>query len=265
MASAPAVRTLLLAAALIVWTVAPPSSAQDLRLPRDEYFRLIGMYGEYSKLEQFLFDKLSERIPETTKDRRRETSAFFAYVMTANGITARTLAALEAEGIDVVHAITSDARPFSEQALLADLVVVGDAIGEAAPETDDGYGSSVLVKVHWTLKGEAPGDTVIIRQRQRLEGRGNPFRPETGETYLLLLSNGLYRYGAANHAARNKGWLPSAEPAPYYIIYRIYKMIDGRLDWGGFTRHDTERAFEDVRRVNHLLSVYSNEDPREDQ
>jgi hypothetical protein len=255
-------RAIVPAIALIVSAAPPPVSAQQVGIPHDEYFRLIGMYDQFSGLEQYLLDRLSTEKPEMPEGRRRQTATFFAYVMAANGLTAEHAVELSAEGIDFVHAITSDTRPFIEQALLTDLVVVGDALGEQPADGQDGYGSSALIRVRWILKGEAPGDTVVIRQRVQPAGHGREIRPEAGYSYLLLLSNGLYRYGAANHGARNEGWLPSEVPPQHYIIYRIYKMDDDRLDWGGFTQEDTDFAFQEIRRLDHLLSIYQSRAPQ---
>ena len=254
-------RAMVPAIALIVLAAAPPVSAQQVGIPHDEYFRLIGMYEQFAGLEQYLLDRLSTEKPEMPEARRRQTATFFAYVMAANGLTAEDAAQLASEGIDLVHAITSDTRPFIEQALLTDLVVVGDALGEHPTDEQDGYGSSALIQVRWILKGDAPGDTVVIRQRVRPAGHGREVRPEAGGSYLLLLSNGLYRYGAANHAARNDGWLPSEVTPQHYIIYRIYEMDGGRLDWGGFTQEDTDLAFQEIRRLDHLLGMYEKRVP----
>ncbi len=256
----------LIFAIAIAWmaTAAPPPAfAQEQRIPRDEYFRLLELDDEFTALDDFLAIRLAEQRPDWPEDRRKQTARFFAFIMTASGLTAGSADALEAGGIDIIHAITADARPFSEQSLLADLVIVGDIIEtEIAQEesdlygTDDGYHASTLVDVRWTLKGQASADTVVIRQREARQNSRRDIRPEEGRSYLLLLSNGMYRYGAANHAARNEGWLPTVEQAPFYSIYRIYPMEAGRIAWGDFTQSDTDFAFEDIRRVDHILSTY---------
>lgn len=244
-------------ATLILLVPVPIAAGQDARIPRDEYFRLIGQYDDFAALQTLLNKRLAERRPDLDEARRIQMAEFFAFVMTACGLNAHELRVLEDEGIDVVRAITANTRPFGEQSLLSDLVVVGDVIeGEVRHDVNDGYDLSALVDVRWTLKGHAPSDTIVIRLRERSARSARDIRPETGRTYLLLLSGGMYRYNAANHAARNDGWLPS-EPYPaLYSIYRIYPMVDDRLDWSGFTRDETQRALEDIRRVEHFLSVH---------
>lgn len=240
----------------------PVLSAQDSRIPHPEYFRLLGRYEDFAALDSFLATRLAERRPDLGEERRRQMSEFFAYVMTPTGLTAGAAAVLEANGVDIVRAVTADTRPFSEQSLMADLVIVGDVLdGEVADAIDDGYEGSAIVDVRWTLKGHAPADTVVLRLRRGRAGSRRDIQPETGKSYLLLLSSGMYQYRAANHAARNEGWLPSESSPLFYSVYRIYPLIDGRLDWGDFTREETDWAFEDIRRVDHLLSVYSRDFP----
>lgn len=232
--------------------LAPGQDAPDARTA---YLRATGQEAEAAALEAWLLDELATAEPALPVLNRKQMAAFFAFVMTLSGVTAEKAERLQAEGVDVLHAITADMRPLSEQVLLSDLVIVGDVVELAeTPAPGDGQRTSIGVVVREVVKGTAPGDTVVVRQQSRLgESGSRDLQPEIGERYLLLLSNGMYRFFVASRGADEA--VPEADLARHFSTYRWYRMEDDRLLWNGYDRRDTERALREVRRVDHLLGA----------
>ncbi|GAB5519558.1 MAG: hypothetical protein RhofKO_18090 [Rhodothermales bacterium] len=222
-----------------------------------DYLRAVGLDQDAQELEQDLFERLQIHTPSMQEARQKGLARFFAFVMTVSGLNAEKVDRLEAEGIDIAHAITADARPLTEQALLADLVMVGEVTSLAdIQEPDDGYTSSIGVAVQTLLKGEAPSKTVYIRQRSSLSPKAvqrisNDLRPKVGERYLFLLSNGMYRFSVA---ARKGERLTDAVQAQHFALYRSYPMEDAQLLWNDYSQRDTEQAFEALRALDQLLA-----------
>ena len=228
-----------------------PAAAQKEPLTHSAYLKATGMVEDAAELEQWLRDKLEAHHPGWTAERRHQNAAFFAFVLTVTGVTAEAAADLQNRGVDVIHGLTADRRPFIEQALLADLVVVGDVVrSEASSEPNDGFEMSDLVAVREVLKGNVSGRHVTIRRR--VQGSAQDIAPAVGKQYLLLLSNGMYEFAAARHRAATDE--PGDELGEaYYSIYRIYEMADGRLLWSDFDRERTARAFEEIQLLDQLL------------
>ena len=245
---------------ILASTLPKQALAQERGEAQANYLRAVGLDQDGRELEQALLERLQFRVPLMLAARQQGLARFFAFVLTVSGLNAEKVEHLEAEGIDLIHAITADTRPLSEQALLADLVIVGDVTGITETlEPDDGFRSSIAVEVQTLLKGVAPSKTIFIRQRSRLSREGTPERtsrdlhPEVGERYLFLLSNGMYRFFVAS---RDEEPLPEAMQAQYFVIYRSYRMEEGQLLWNGFSRRDTEQAFEELRKLDQLLAEF---------
>ncbi|MFB6098059.1 MAG: hypothetical protein ABEK84_02910 [Salinibacter sp.] len=213
---------------------------------RAEYLSTRNLDDEAEALEAYLLKGLRERALGTVRQRKR-TADFFSFVLAVSGATLDTMKRLEEKGIDVIHAITARSRPLMEQALLADLVVVGTVVGvEQNGSVPDGHRHTLRVVVRDSLKGTVPADTILIRQKRRVSRRSPDPKPEVGETFLFLASNGLYRY----YLARNTD--PDARPSESelrrrYSLYRRYRIKKGRLLWEGRTREETRRALRSVR------------------
>lgn len=241
-----------------------PAHAQESGLSRSEYLGAVGLLDAATDIEMLLLNSLEAAAPDWPLEQRTQTSALFSYILTVNGLTADVLVTLSEEGLDVLHAITSDSRPLVEQALLTDLVIVGKVLREEEEEGDppDGRATSTYVNVLRRLKGELPSDTIVIRQQHPVEARPRDIRPEKGRTYLLLLSNGIYRYGAARRAAEisEARWTPSDawRGLRHYSIYRIYPMDrDGRVDFAGYDLRQTEQSFQEIERLDRRLQELS--------
>ena len=243
----------LLLTTTIVASLSALSTAHAQQLDRSDYLEAVGLAAEADTVRQYLLEGLEMRAPSWDPSRRENTADHMAFVLAVTGITYTSILELQANGVDVVHAVAADTRPFAEQSLLADLVVVGEVIDAAVTnEPGDGYHASAYVRVLRHLKGAAPADTIVIRQR--LPIRARDIQPEVGHTYLLLLSRGMYRYGAANDEYRRMGRIPTAGASDYSSIYRIYRLRDGRIEWNALNADETASAFEEIRRVDDLLS-----------
>lgn len=227
-----------------------PAPAQPSPEARADYLDAAGLDDEAEAVEDYLLDGLEERGMGTARQRER-TAGFFSFVLTVSGVTLDAIRRLEENGVDVVHAVTARSRPLMEQALLADLVVVGTV---AAVDTNDargdGHSYGLTVAVSETLKGTAPADTILIRQKRRTSAQSPDPTPEVGETFLFLASNGMYRFYAHS---RGDGLSESAL-ARRYSIYRRYRLRDDQLLWKQYSRAQTEQALDRIRTLDGWLT-----------
>lgn len=240
--------------------VTAPSFGRQAMISHEEYLNAAGVEAEAEELKQFLLSGMKEELPGMTEHWYQTNAGFFTFILLINGVTPPIAYNLQNEGIDMIHAITSDARPLGEQSLLADLVILGEVIRVTRNDKiEDGFDMSVEVRIEELLKGESPGDTIVIRQneRRRLAETNPDNKPEEGRMYLFLLSSGMYGYQLVNHDLRTKGEalvsLSQANRERNFVIYRIYPYSNGQLQWLSYTRQDTEQAFEQIRLIDQLL------------
>lgn len=255
-------RTVRIALLMVMLVAMLPQVAlsQERGEVQADYLRTVGLDQEALQLEAFLLEGLQIRKPFLDTARQKGIARYFAFVMTVSGLNAEKAERLEAEGVDFIHAITADTRPLSEQSLLADLVVVGDIIDVVeTQEPGDGFRSSLVIEVQTLLQGETLTDTLFIRQRSGLstdeadEQASRDLRPEIGERYLFLLSNGMYRFFVATQDDEPPP-IPERLQARHFVIYRHYLMYKDRLLWNGFSRRDTRRAFKELRNLDQVLA-----------
>lgn len=235
-----------LTALIILVIFACSANAQEIGIPHDDYLRAIGLEAEGEQIKQNLLGGLREEAPHLPGSYFENNAAFFSMVLTLSGITPEVYEQLEAEGIDIIHAITAGSRPFSEQSLLSDLVVIGTVSGvERDEDYNDGFDTTVKVVADEILKGSAPVDTLTIRQRAEQRNTDMTTRPDPDSSYLFLLSSGMYGYQVANHQFREAGEARVSAPKPgqekEFVIYRMYPIIGGQLQ-------NTMRDFTSVRK-----------------
>lgn len=224
------------------------SHAQRSPEARAEYLATQGLTEEAEAIEAMLREGLREQGMGTAR-RRARTADFFSFVLAVSGITLDTIERLEEEGIDLARATTGRSRPLMEQALLADLVVVGTVVGvDQNSGIPDTHNYTLTVGVSDTLKGSVPGDTILIRQKQRVSPQSPDPKPEVGETFLFLASNALYRYSLHRNTAPDAR-PPADEMRRRYSIYRRYRIEEGRLLWKSRSREETQQALDDIRRL----------------
>lgn len=229
----------------VVVLTSPAMSQPGSAGQRAAFLGSLNLQDDAVVLRDALYQAFSQTDPEATPDERYDRAGLFSFFLVANGVTAEDVLRLVDGGVDVLHAITADERPLAEQALLADLVVVGDVLGTEA-DTTDGYGGGAHVRVVDVVKGEAPSDTILVRQRRRGDA---PL--VAGARYLLLVSNGIYRYGL--HRMGTAAAVPEAERARRFSIYRQYLMDGDVVAWSGYSAEDTARALDEVRAVDAIL------------
>lgn len=123
--------------------------------------------------------------------------------MAAYGFSASGVAALHAQGVDVVEALDiqkSRVRPLRNAAILAEVVAVGEVVGVDPDERlGDGAGVTVRLRVAETLKGSpAVGRVYELRLRSEwVAGQPDPTSLARGARFLLFASFARYRHDAA--------------------------------------------------------------------
>lgn len=210
---------------LCMWTSL--TTAQTNRISHQDYLDAIGMGDDYLVMSNILVRGLQLEVPGNTPEYYINNASFFSMILLLNKVKPRDYYLLEEQGVDVLHAITADTRPFSEQSLLSDLVITGTVTDiETSTPMDDGFDVSVKVLVQDILKGGVPGDTITIRQRNLDRLSDSLTRPEEGRSYLFLLSSGVYGYQKANYQFANTGEAEAGAPdfgnEDTFLIYRIY-------------------------------------------
>ena len=230
-------------------------NAQNLQISHDDYLDAIGFEDEGIVMRSILNAGLRDRFPDQDAGFYQQRSSFFSMVLLVSGVMPFHIYALQENGIDIIHAITADVRPFSEQSLLADIAVIAEVINiETGKPDNDGFDVTVTIKTEQLLKGEAPSDTLYIRQRNLSRLSDSTTRPETGNSYLFLLSSGVYLYQSANYLFRETGEAEVRRPyigrENTFVIYRIYPFRNGLLQ---FSNHDFEAAKRDLSMTDRIL------------
>ena len=237
---------------LIAWMILSTNlNAQT----REEYAQHLNADETMVNVEQTLRSILNSYAGFLPATRKEQMASFFSFILTLNGYTGEKLQTLSEEGLDIGHAISANNRPLVEQSLMADYVIQGIVEEDTWSEDDTGNQiREITILVLDTYKGLPGNDKIIIRQRNGREYGENPAEaaPLTkGNTYLLLLNNGLFRYAVY----RNTGDFPlsqSAEFATYFSIYRHYEMDGKRILWSGYNKRKTRKALEEVRWLDSL-------------
>jgi len=235
---------------ILGWLYLPALHAQQIGIPHDDYLRAAGLDHEGAQVKQYILEGLKEQTPWMPDSYFENNASFFSMVLVLSGITPEIYRQLETEGVDMIHAITADSRPFSEQGLLSDVAVTGTVTAVNSDESfEDGFDVSVEIEVEKFLKGSTPEDRLIIRQRAERRNSDNSTRPEQGSTYLFLLSSGVYGYQTANYQFRETGEALVSAPQHgmenLFVIYRMYPVTDGRLQHSayGITEAENELHF----------------------
>jgi hypothetical protein len=160
-----------------------------------------------------------------TAPQRERTADFFSFVLAVSGVTLDTIEKLEEKDFDLIRAVTAQSCPLMEQSILADLVGVGTVVGvEQSSGMPDAHNHTLRVVMSDVLKGAVPTDTVLIRQKRRVSPQSPDTKPEEGETFLFLASNGLYRYDLHRNTDPSVR-PPEAEMRRRYSIYRRYRIF----------------------------------------
>lgn len=230
--------------------------SQQLRISYEDYTKAIGMEDDYIVMKNILREGLMNRVEDRPAEYYEDNAGFFSMVLLLSGVQPTDYYKLEQNGIDVIHAITADVRPFDEQSLLSDLVIVGEVV-EILPESrdEDGFDRTIKVRINESLKGSAPSGTVYIRRRGSSHSSGRDVTPELHRSYLFLLSSGMYGYHKANHQFRQKNEVVVSAPRfgeeEVFLIYRIYPFIKGELHQ---SPQNKTAAFNLLKKVDILMN-----------
>ncbi|MDX1640166.1 MAG: hypothetical protein R3220_00620 [Balneolaceae bacterium] len=230
--------------------------SQQLSIAYEDYLKAIGMEDDYIVMKNILKNGLMNRVEGKPVTYYEDNADFFSMVLLLSGVRPADYYKLEQNGIDIINAITADVRPFDEQSLLADLVVLGDVVKiKSEPLEGDGFDRTIYVEVSEILKGSAPLDTVKIRRRNSTSQSGDQIQPELNRSYLFLLSSGMYGYHKANHQFRQKKEIIVSQPQfgqeEVFLIYRLYPFLNGELY---YSPQNTTAAFNSLQKVDYLLN-----------
>ncbi len=240
----------------LLFTVVPENAiSQRVGIAHQDYMKAIGWDDDFIVMKNILQNELANRIKDKPPAYYNDNASFFSMVLLLSGVKPIHYYKLNQNGVDVINAITANVRPFDEQSLLSDVAIIG-TVSEVQPEEyeDDGFDVSVKIQVKELLKGEIPSDTIIIRQRNSSRLPGSDNRPDLNQSYLFLLSSGMYGYHKANHQMRERDEIIVSPPEfgkeEVFVIYRIYPYRNGQLLRAPQTR---DAAFRSLEFVNALI------------
>lgn len=241
---------------VLLFTVVPENAtSQRVGIAHQDYMKAIGWEDDFIVMKNILQNELAGRVKDRPPEYYNDNASFFSMVLLLSGVKPIHYYKLNQNGVDVINAITANVRPFDEQSLLSDVGIIG-TVREVYPEEfdDDGFDISVKIEVNELLKGEIPSDTIIIRQRNSSRLPGSDNRPELNQSYLFLLSSGMYGYHKANHQMRERDEIIVSAPEfgkeELFVIYRLYPYRNGQLLRAPQIR---DAAFRSLEYVDALL------------
>lgn len=246
---------LLFFAFLLMSTINETVIPQRLGIAYEDYMRAIGWEDDFLVMKNILKNELKSQVEGEPNVYYEDNANFFSMVLLLSGVKPTHYYKLQQNGVDVINAITANVRPFDEQSLLSDVAIIG-TVTEVIPERygDDGFDISVTIDVSEVLKGEVSSETLIIRQRNSSRLPGSDNKPDLNQTYLFLLSSGMYGYHKANHQMQEQEEIVVSPPTfgqeDVFVIYRLYPYRNGQLLRSPQNR---EIAFKSLRFVDQLL------------
>lgn len=240
---------------ILMVSPAEKASSQRIGIAHQDYMKAIGWEDDFLILKNILQNELESRIKDRPPEYYTDNANFFSMVLLLSEVKPIHYYKFNQNGVDVIHAITANIRPFDEQSLLSDVVVLGTVTDVKQEEyEDDGFDISVAVEVKESLKGEVPSDTIIIRQRNASRLPGSENNLDLGQSYLLLLSSGMYGYHKANHHLQERDEIVVSPPdfgnESVFVIYRLYPYSNGQLLRSPQPR---DTAFRSLRFVDSML------------
>lgn len=236
-----------------MWNQAGLLQAQ---ISHTDYLNAIGYEDDGIVMRSLIEAGLRAEVPGESDQFYTQNSSFFSMVLLLSGVRPLHFYQLNEAGIDIIHAITSDSRPFSEQSLLADLIILGEVTDlQSADDRGDGFDVTVEVSIVETLKGISPSETVQIRQRNANRLADSTTRPEPGGTYLFLLSSGMYGFHSATYQLRSTGEAqvraPNLGEEKIFLIYRMYPYRQGEV---GFTSYTFDVIRQGIEKADNVIN-----------
>ncbi|MCC5941431.1 MAG: hypothetical protein JJU37_07805 [Balneolaceae bacterium] len=235
---------------------ADAADGRQAQIPHDQYMEAINLKDDHFVMQNILLYGLQVNEPGRSVEYYQQNASFFSMILLLSGVTPRHYYLLDEAGIDIIHAITSDDRPFSEQSLLADLVVLGTVTDLKPDDTlNDGFAYNATIEIEQMLKGAAPTDTVYIRQRSSAVRPGSGSQLNVGSNYLFLLSSGVYGYQSAGYRLNRRGEVDAVAPSlgeeETFVIYRLYPFRNGRLIPSTYTFDEVKSQLQVTDRIIH--------------
>lgn len=235
--------------------VSDKAISQRIGIANQDYMRAIGWEDDFIVMKNILQNELANKVSNRPPEYYNDNASFFSMVLLLSSVKPTHYYKLNQNGVDVINAITANVRPFDEQSLLSDVAIIG-TVSDIFPEEyeDDGFDITVTVQVTEVLKGAIPGDTILIRQRNSSRLPGSDNRPDLNQSYLFLLSSGMYGYHKANHQFREQEEIIVSPPEfgneDVFVIYRLYPYRNEQLLRATQSK---ETAFRSLKFVDVLL------------
>lgn len=231
---------------------------QDRDSPYENYFEHRNLQENYQALLDVLENLQSKMSAAKGEKVGEQVKQKLARDLTLNGVSPSGLEAMASTGFNIFSMYNIDAgKPQDDPhdvlraySLTHDLVVIGTIESvEMTSEFADGYGTTLSVRIEETLRGDAPGSNITIRQRTgRTRGGGrrvvyhggdiidaleHPDRVE-GRKYLFFLSSGEYGFRKTLYRVRKRGasWeKPTSqnEAEPTYALGFANAVEDGKM------------------------------------
>ncbi|NBC25679.1 MAG: hypothetical protein GVY08_02380 [Bacteroidetes bacterium] len=247
-------RAVLLVACVCITAAVCP--AQQGQISHKDYARAIGMEDHYLVMGNILMQGLRREVPGNSDRYYRDNASFFSLILLLSDVEPADYYSLDRNGIDLIHAISASDRPFTEQSLLADVVVEGTVTNVlSGDDRGDGFDVTVEVTADEIYKGDLPTGRLTIRQRDASRLPGSDTRPLEGESYLFFLSSGVYGYQKANHQFQTEGQADVTPPEfgseEMFVIYRLYLLGDGTILTSGQSTETVKKQLQAVHQLIH--------------
>ena len=159
-------------------------------------------------------------------------------LMQSVGLNPGRIRALKAAGYDPVTAAAAYVRgnaTLQQQALLSSAVVVARVTEVRQEDLGDGFRSTVLLEVIDPILGNVKNGKLALRQASGLDAQGrrldvsSDLSPIAGQTYVLMLSDGLYK-----QLALESGGKPAGGSIDYFVLFGSSYTLAGESIEGSF-------------------------------
>lgn len=154
------------------------------------------------------------------------------------GLNPGRIKALTAAGYDPVTAASAYVRgnaTLQQQALLSSAVVVARVSEVRQEDLGDGFRSTVLLEVIDPILGNMKNGKLALRQASGLDAQGrrldvsSDLSPIPGQSYVLMLSDGLYK-----QLALESGGKPAGGSIDYFVLFGSSYTLTGESIEGSF-------------------------------
>lgn len=154
------------------------------------------------------------------------------------GLKPGRVRSLTKAGYDPVEAAAAYVRgsaTLQQQALLSSAVVVARVSEVRQEDLGDGYHSTVVLDVTEAILGRYRSGKIALRQASGIDSQGrqievsSDLHPAPGQSYILMLSDGLYK-----QTALESGGKPAGGAIEYFVLFGSSYTLDGDVIEGSF-------------------------------